>query len=150
MLSTLPTLKARLAIPDIDIQYDTLLTTALTATSARFDRQSTAPSPAPSTQPTSFPPGTPKSPRSATPSNPFRNSNSKPRTPKAGSSKPASITSPAAPASSPCSPRSQPSALRSQPPEVPLQGQLARFKWRLPFRGWSQKPSHNAPVTTLK
>jgi hypothetical protein len=39
MLTTLPTLKARLAIPDVDIQYDTLLNTALTATSARFDRQ---------------------------------------------------------------------------------------------------------------
>ena len=39
MLTTLPTLKARLAIPTIDVQYDDLLTTALTAISARFDRE---------------------------------------------------------------------------------------------------------------
>src|SRR5882672_5902509 len=39
MLSTLPTLKARLAIPDIDVQHDDLLTNALTAISARFDRE---------------------------------------------------------------------------------------------------------------
>ena len=39
MLSTLSTLKARLAIPDVDTQYDDLLTTALTAISARFDRE---------------------------------------------------------------------------------------------------------------
>jgi hypothetical protein len=39
MLSTLSTLKARLAIPDLDIQYDDLLTLALTALSARFDKE---------------------------------------------------------------------------------------------------------------
>jgi hypothetical protein len=39
MLTQLPTLKARLAIPAIDVQYDDLLTTALTAISARFDRE---------------------------------------------------------------------------------------------------------------
>jgi hypothetical protein len=39
MLSELSTLKARLAIPDLDIQYDDLLTSALTALSARFDKE---------------------------------------------------------------------------------------------------------------
>ena len=39
MLSTLSTLKARLAIPDLDVQYDNLLTSALTALSARFDKE---------------------------------------------------------------------------------------------------------------
>ena len=39
MLAQLATLKSRLAIPDIDTQYDDLLTNALTAISARFDRQ---------------------------------------------------------------------------------------------------------------
>ena len=39
MLSQLSTLKARLAIPTIDVQYDDLLTTALVAISARFDRE---------------------------------------------------------------------------------------------------------------
>jgi hypothetical protein len=39
MLSTLSNLKARLAIPDLDVQYDDLLTTALTALSARFDKE---------------------------------------------------------------------------------------------------------------
>ncbi len=39
MLSTLPTLKARLSIPDTDPQYDDLLTGALTALSARFDQE---------------------------------------------------------------------------------------------------------------
>ncbi len=39
MLSTLSTLKSRLGIADLDVQYDDLLTTALTALSARFDRE---------------------------------------------------------------------------------------------------------------
>jgi hypothetical protein len=39
MLSTLSTLKARLAIDDLSVQYDDLLTTALTALSARFDKE---------------------------------------------------------------------------------------------------------------
>ena len=39
MLSTLSTLKARLAIPDLNVEFDDLLTTALTALSARFDRE---------------------------------------------------------------------------------------------------------------
>jgi hypothetical protein len=39
MLTQLSTLKQRLAIPDVDIQYDSLLTSALAAISARFDRQ---------------------------------------------------------------------------------------------------------------
>src|SRR2546423_1131720 len=38
MLSTLSTAKSRLAIPDLDVQYDDLLTTALTALSSRFDK----------------------------------------------------------------------------------------------------------------
>jgi hypothetical protein len=37
MLSQLPTVKARLAIPDLNVEFDDLLTTALTALSARFD-----------------------------------------------------------------------------------------------------------------
>ena len=39
MLAQLATLKARLAIADTDVQYDDLLTNALTAISARFDRE---------------------------------------------------------------------------------------------------------------
>jgi len=39
MLSTLATLKARLAIPALTVDFDDLLTTALTALSARFDRE---------------------------------------------------------------------------------------------------------------
>src|SRR5436189_1891352 len=39
MLSTLPTVKARLGIPDLNVEFDDLLTTALTALSARFDRE---------------------------------------------------------------------------------------------------------------
>jgi hypothetical protein len=39
MLTTLPTLKARLAIEPADPQYDTLLTNALTALGARFDKE---------------------------------------------------------------------------------------------------------------
>src|SRR5436190_23803961 len=39
MLSTLSTLKSRLAIPDFNVEFDDLLTTALTALSARFDRK---------------------------------------------------------------------------------------------------------------
>ena len=39
MLTTLPTLKARLAIPDVDIQYDSLLTSFIEAVSALFARQ---------------------------------------------------------------------------------------------------------------
>src|SRR5437868_12908324 len=38
MLSTLANLKSRLAIPDLDVQHDDLLTTALTALSSRFDK----------------------------------------------------------------------------------------------------------------
>src|SRR6266699_460881 len=38
MLSTLSTLKSRLAIPELDVQYDDLLTTALTALSSAFDK----------------------------------------------------------------------------------------------------------------
>src|SRR5438270_7344788 len=38
MLSTLATLKARLGIADLDVQYDDLLTTALTALSSAFDK----------------------------------------------------------------------------------------------------------------
>src|SRR5438445_9981667 len=38
MLSTLPSVKARLSIPDLDVQYDDLLTTALTALSSAFDK----------------------------------------------------------------------------------------------------------------
>src|ERR1044071_8776741 len=39
MLSTLSTLKSRLAIPGLFVDFDDLLTTALTAISARFDRE---------------------------------------------------------------------------------------------------------------
>jgi len=39
MLTQLSTLKARLAIPDIDPQHDALLTTAIAAVSARFDKE---------------------------------------------------------------------------------------------------------------
>src|SRR3954468_21268590 len=39
MLSTLSSLKARFAIPDLNVEFDDLLTTALTALSARFDRE---------------------------------------------------------------------------------------------------------------
>jgi hypothetical protein len=39
MLSQLSTVKARLAIPDLNVEFDDLLTTALTALSARFDRE---------------------------------------------------------------------------------------------------------------
>src|SRR3954466_2593989 len=39
MLSTLATLNSRLAIPDLTVEFDDLLTTALTALSARFDRE---------------------------------------------------------------------------------------------------------------
>src|SRR5690349_18646862 len=39
MLSLLSTVKARLAIPDLNVEFDDLLTTALTAISARFDRE---------------------------------------------------------------------------------------------------------------
>src|SRR5213075_2450902 len=39
MLSTLSSVKSRLAIPDLNIEFDDLLTTALTALSARFDRE---------------------------------------------------------------------------------------------------------------
>ena len=38
MLSTLSSVKLRLAIGEFDVQYDTLLTNALTALSARFDK----------------------------------------------------------------------------------------------------------------
>ena len=38
MLSSLPSVKARLSIPDLDVQYDDLLTTALTALSSAFDK----------------------------------------------------------------------------------------------------------------
>jgi len=39
MLSTLSSLKLRLALPDLDVQYDALLTTFLTALSSRFDKE---------------------------------------------------------------------------------------------------------------
>ena len=39
MLSTLPSLKARLSIPDTDPQHDDLLTSVLEALSARFDKE---------------------------------------------------------------------------------------------------------------
>ena len=39
MLSTLSSVKARLAIPALTVDFDDLLTTALTALSARFDRE---------------------------------------------------------------------------------------------------------------
>jgi hypothetical protein len=39
MLSTLSSVKSRLAIPDLNVEFDDLLTTALTALSARFDRE---------------------------------------------------------------------------------------------------------------
>jgi hypothetical protein len=39
MLTQLPTLKSRLAIPDTDNQYDALLTSAIKAVSARFDQE---------------------------------------------------------------------------------------------------------------
>src|SRR5881227_3832716 len=39
MLSTLSTVKARLGIADFTVEFDDLLTTALTALSARFDRE---------------------------------------------------------------------------------------------------------------
>src|SRR5437899_7114166 len=38
MLSTLPTLKLRLAIDSLNVQYDDLLTNALTSLSSRFDK----------------------------------------------------------------------------------------------------------------
>jgi hypothetical protein len=39
MLSTLSAVKARLGIPDLTVEFDDLLTTALTALSARFDKE---------------------------------------------------------------------------------------------------------------
>jgi hypothetical protein len=39
MLSCLSALKSRLAIPDLTVDFDDLLTTALTALSARFDSE---------------------------------------------------------------------------------------------------------------
>src|SRR3954464_1817588 len=39
MLCQLSTLKARLAIDALDVQYDALLTTAITAVSFRFDKE---------------------------------------------------------------------------------------------------------------
>jgi hypothetical protein len=39
MLTTLPTLKSRLSIPDYDIQHDALLANAIGAVSARFDAE---------------------------------------------------------------------------------------------------------------
>src|SRR5208282_3620743 len=39
MLTQLSTLKARLAIPDTDQQYDALLTNAIKSVSARFDKE---------------------------------------------------------------------------------------------------------------
>src|ERR1041384_4112672 len=39
MLSTLSSVKSRLAIPDLNVEFDDLLTTALTALSVRFDRE---------------------------------------------------------------------------------------------------------------
>src|SRR6267142_176619 len=39
MLSTLATVKARLAIPALTVDFDDLLTTALTALSARFNKE---------------------------------------------------------------------------------------------------------------
>ena len=39
MLTQLSTVKARLAIPDLNVEFDDLLTTALTAVSVRFDRE---------------------------------------------------------------------------------------------------------------
>src|SRR4051812_6833475 len=39
MLSQLSTLKSRLAIDEFEVKYDSLLTTALTALSARFDAE---------------------------------------------------------------------------------------------------------------
>ncbi len=39
MLTQLSTLKSRLSLPDYDVQYDSLLTTALRAVSARFDHE---------------------------------------------------------------------------------------------------------------
>ncbi len=39
MLTTLPTIKSRLSIPDIDPQFDALLTNAIQSVSARFDRE---------------------------------------------------------------------------------------------------------------
>ncbi len=39
MLTQLSSVKARLAIPDIDPQYDTILTNTIKAVSARFDRE---------------------------------------------------------------------------------------------------------------
>src|SRR5207253_1797125 len=38
MLSTLPTVKTRLSIPGLEVQFDDLLTTALTALSSAFDK----------------------------------------------------------------------------------------------------------------
>src|SRR5438445_7497144 len=38
MLSTLANLKLRLGIPDLDVQYDALLTSALVSLSSRFDK----------------------------------------------------------------------------------------------------------------
>lgn len=39
MLTLLPTLKTRLAIPELDVTYDALLTDAIRGFSARFDRE---------------------------------------------------------------------------------------------------------------
>src|SRR5512140_3795472 len=39
MLTTLPTLKSRLGILETDTQYDALLTNAIKAVSARFDKE---------------------------------------------------------------------------------------------------------------
>src|SRR3954462_12930419 len=39
MLTQLSTVKSRLAIDDLDVQYDALLTTAISAVSFRFDKE---------------------------------------------------------------------------------------------------------------
>jgi hypothetical protein len=43
MLTTLPTLKLRLALPAADTTYDSLLTSAIAAISSRFDRETNRP-----------------------------------------------------------------------------------------------------------
>src|SRR5882762_5784070 len=98
MLTQLPTLKARLAIPAIDIQYDDLLTNALTAISSRFDHETSRTLARTVNTTFEFGDDTEILPP-ATRSSPFPNSNSKPPKPKAGSNKPASPSSSAAPAS---------------------------------------------------
>jgi hypothetical protein len=93
MLSTLSSVKSRLAIPDLNIEFDDLLTTALTALSARFDRETNRTLTRTPNTTHEFDARETESSRPIIPSNPSRNSKPNPPKPKAGSSNPTSITS---------------------------------------------------------